>query len=340
MSEWIVTGKTVEQAIEQACDEYGFSSDEISVEVLEMPARRFFSSTPAKVKITLEQEQKEHAPASAVKKEQPAEAAPKAPPRKEAAPTPEPAKAPVAPAPAAEQEAPTEEPATGEKIDVAVQFFTTVAAGMGAKDLTVTPVRTGGATILKVEGPSVGVLIGRRGETMEALSYLVSLAANRGEGEYEKIGLDVAGYRAKREKDLASLAKRVGSKVQKTGRSHIFEPMNPYERRIIHSTISEMQDLVSESTGEGAARRVVVRSTADNAQQDKPRSDRDRSRAPRRGGKGGGRGTNNAERPPRREAPPRPPRPQPKADGAAEAAPRTEGIDDSFDLPLYGKIEL
>jgi len=340
MSEWIVTGKTVEQAIEQACAEYGFSSDEISVEVLEMPARRFFSSTPAKVKITLEQEQREHAPVSEVKKEQPVEDAPKAPPRKEAAPKEAPAPAAPAAAVAAEQETFTEEPASGEKIDIAVEFFTTVAAGMGAKELTVTPVKVGGATILKVEGPSVGMLIGRRGETMEALSYLVSLAANRGEGEYEKIGLDVAGYRAKREKDLASLAKRVGAKVQKTGRSHMFEPMNPYERRIIHSTISEMQDLVSESTGEGAARRVVVRSTAANAQQDKPRSDRDRSRAPRRGGKGGGHGAGNAERAPRREAPPRPPRPQPKADGAAEAAPRTDGIDDSFDLPLYGKIEL
>lgn len=338
MSEWIVTGKTVEQAIEQACAEYGFSSDEITVEVLEMPSRRFFSSTPAKVKITLEQEQKEHTPAGTAKKEQPVPDAPKAQPREEAAPAPAP-KTPQAPAtPAAVQEDLPEEPATGEKIELAVQFFTTVAAGMGAKDLTVTPVKVGGATILKVEGPSVGVLIGRRGETMEALSYLVSLAANRGEGDYEKIGLDVAGYRAKREKDLASLAKRVGAKVQKTGRSYMFEPMNPYERRIIHSTISEMQDLVSESTGEGAARRVVVRSTAANAQQDKPRGDRDHSRAPRRGGKGGH--GNNAERAPRREAPPRPPRPQPKADGAAEAAPRTEGIDDSFDLPLYGKIEL
>ena len=137
MSEWIVTGKTVEQAIEQACAEYGFSSDEITVEVLEMPSRRFFSSTPAKVKITLEQEQKEHTPAGTAKKEQPVPDAPKAQPREEAAPAP----APKAPAtPAAVQEDLPEEPATGEKIELAVQFFTTVAAGMGAKDLTVTPV--------------------------------------------------------------------------------------------------------------------------------------------------------------------------------------------------------
>ena len=339
MSEWIVTGKTVEQAIEQACTEYGFSSDEITVEVLEMPARRFFSSTPAKVKITLEQEQKEHPSVSATKKESPVPDAPEVQPRGQEAPAPKPAPAAIAPAFATEQQDFTEEPASGEKIDLAVQFFTTIAEGMGAKDLTVTPVRLGTATILKVEGPSVGVLIGRRGETMEALSYLVSLAANRGEGEYEKIGLDVAGYRAKREKDLSSLAKRVGVKVQKTGRSHMFEPMNPYERRIIHSTIGEMQNLVSESTGEGAARRVVVRSAAANAQQDKqPYSDR--ARVPHKGGRGPRSSGNNAERAPRREAPPRPPRPQPQADGAAEAAPRTEGIDDSFDLPLYGKIEL
>ena len=96
----------------------------------------------------------------------------------------------------------------------------------------------------------LGALIGRRGETMESLSYLASLVANRLEGDYIKLGLDVAGYRDKRESDLTALAQRIGAKVRKTGRSFAMEPMNPYERRIIHSAISKMEGVRSESKGE------------------------------------------------------------------------------------------
>ena len=101
---------------------------------------------------------------------------------------------------------------------------------------------------------------------MESLSYLASLVANRLEGDYIKLGLDVAGYRDKRESDLTALAQRIGAKVRKTGRSFAMEPMNPYERRIIHSAISKMEGVRSESKGEGRDRRVVIYSTAPDAQ--------------------------------------------------------------------------
>lgn len=132
---------------------------------------------------------------------------------------------------------------------------------------------------------------------MESLSYLASLVANRLEGDYIKLGLDVAGYRDKRENDLTVLAQRIGNKVRKTGRSFAMEPMNPYERRIIHSAIGKMEGVRSESKGEGRDRRVVIYSTAPDAQTDntygerRPRGNGRRPGGNRNGGFRGGRGS-------------------------------------------------
>ena len=342
MKELIVTAKTVEDAIEQAyaeCARLGVAREEVSVEVLETPTRRLFFSSPAKVKAVYGQEEapapKEEIPAAPQpeKQAQPKKKAEKqAKAEEKAQPTPAQEKKPEK----SEQETPAseaEQPAEGPKVDAAVAYFKAVAAGMGVENITVQPVRQNKNVILRVDGPDVGVLIGRRGETMEALGYLTSLAGNRLEGEYEKIGLDVAGYRSKREKDLAALARRVGARVQKTGRSHMFEPMNPYERRIIHSAISEMENLTSESTGEGADRRVVVRSTAPNALPDKPRAPRSG-----RGGRGGrGRGRGRGSRKETREPAPRP---EPTGDTPIVPERPAASLDEAFDLPLYGKIEL
>ena len=90
---------------------------------------------------------------------------------------------------------------------------------MGVENVTFSAVQKGEATIIRLDGEKLGALIGRRGETMESLSYLASLVANRLEGDYIKLGLDVAGYRDKRESDLTALAQRIGAKVRKTGRS-------------------------------------------------------------------------------------------------------------------------
>ncbi len=339
MSELIVTAKTVDQAIDKACAQLGLSRDEVSVEVLEMPTRRLFSSTPAKVKVTYGSEEEQPAPVEPER--EPAAEAPAPQEQEKAQPAPaaaEPA-APAAPAEQAAQAQPAAEPATGEKVEAAVAYFKAVAAQMGVEGFTVEPVRVNGAVILRVDGPNVGALIGRRGETMESLSYLVGLAGNRAGGDYEKFGLDVAGYRGKREKDLDALARRVGAKVQKTGRSHMFEPMNPYERRIIHSAISEMEELSSESTGEGADRRVVVRSTGPNALPDKPRAPRGDRYGRSGGGKGGPR-KGGRDRGPRREPRERPPRPQPTGEAPVVPERAPSSLDESFDLPLYGKIEL
>ena len=381
------TGKTVDEARAKACALLGVQADDLNVscEVLEMPQKTGFLGlklTPAKVCVSVEDPD---APAAApaepvVEKKTPVQEAVKAAPVAEepaaAAAQPE-AKAeePAAPAaeaaaaqqPAAEEEEP-EVPIVIEenaKIKAAVDYLREVIALMGVENVTFSAVQKGEATIIRLDGEKLGALIGRRGETMESLSYLASLVANRLEGDYIKLGLDVAGYRDKRESDLTALAQRIGAKVRKTGRSFAMEPMNPYERRIIHSAISKMEGVRSESKGEGRDRRVVIYSTAPDAQTEntygerRPRGGRGNGRRPGGSRNGGYRGGNRSEHGDHngnrggyrgsRNGAPRGPRPSgvpertyaPRdAENAAPVAPkRTERVDDFADFS-FGKIEL
>ena len=366
------TGKTVDEARAKACALLGVQADDLNVsyEVLEMPQKTGFlglKTTPAKVRVSVEEpdapaapvvEEKvepevnpvvEETPAEKTKAEEPA-AAPVA---EEAAPVEETAD------PAAEGEEP-EVPINIEenaKVKAAVDYLKEVIALMGVENVTFSAVQKGEATIIRLDGEKLGALIGRRGETMESLSYLASLVANRLEGDYIKLGLDVAGYRDKRESDLTALAQRIGAKVRKTGRSFAMEPMNPYERRIIHSAIGKMEGVRSESKGEGRDRRVVIYSTAPDAQTDntygerRPRGNGRRPGGSRNGGFRGGRGSSPRNGGPRngRPAGSRGPRPSsvpertyaPRdAETAAPVAPkRTERVDDFADFS-FGKIEL
>ena len=114
---------------------------------------------------------------------------------------------------------------------------------------------------VKMQGENSGIAIGRRGETLDALQYLTSLVINRTSEDYTRVVMDVSDYRLKREETLVRLAQRVGEKVQKTRRSVTLEPMNPYERRIIHSALQGVADVETGSIGEEPSRKVVVRST-------------------------------------------------------------------------------
>ena len=373
------TGKTVDEARAKACALLGVQADDLNVscEVLEMPQKTGFLGlklTPAKVCVSVEEPD---APAAApaepvVEKKTPVQEAVKAAPVAE-----EPAAAAVQPEAKAEEEpaAPTaeaaaEQPAAEEeepevpivieenaKIKAAVDYLREVIALMGVENVTFSAVQKGEATIIRLDGEKLGALIGRRGETMESLSYLASLVANRLEGDYIKLGLDVAGYRDKRESDLTALAQRIGAKVRKTGRSFAMEPMNPYERRIIHSAISKMEGVRSESKGEGRDRRVVIYSTAPDAQTENTYGER-RGRGGNRNGRRPGGNRNGGYRGERRSnggyrgnrsGAPRGPRPSsvpertyaPRdAESAAPVAPkRTERVDDFADFS-FGKIEL
>ena len=376
------TGKTVDEARAKACALLGVQADDMNVsyEVLEMPQKTGFlglKTTPAKVRVSVEEPDAPAAvPAKPVEPvaEQPVEtAAPvqeTAPAAEEtvaqepAAPAAEQAPAAQQPAEAAEEAEEVEEPIVIEenaKVKAAVDYLREVITLMGVENVTFSAVQKGEATIIRLDGEKLGALIGRRGETMESLSYLASLVANRLEGDYIKLGLDVAGYRDKRESDLTALAQRIGAKVRKTGRSFAMEPMNPYERRIIHSAIGKMEGVRSESKGEGRDRRVVIYSTAPDAQTEntygerRPRGNGRRPGGNRNGGYRGGNhggersGRNGGYRGGSRPSGSRGPRPSgvpertyaPRdAETAAPVAPkRTERVDDFADFS-FGKIEL
>ena len=374
------TGKTVDEARAKACALLGVQAEDLNVsyKVLEMPQKTGFLGlklTPAKVRVSVEEPD---VPAAPIVEEAPAPAAEEkveasaeeaaAPAPAEDAPAAEQPAAPVeeAAAPAEETAAPAEEAEEVEvpinieennKVEAAVDYLKEVITLMGVSDVTFSAVQKGEATIIRLDGEKLGALIGRRGETMESLSYLASLVANRLEGDYIKLGLDVAGYRDKRESDLTALAQRIGAKVRRTGRSFAMEPMNPYERRIIHSAIGKMEGVRSESKGEGRDRRVVIYSTDPNAVAESanarprgPRGGHDRNGNGRSGGyhrggerrgdrngrgprNGGGRGGYRSNVPERTYTPR-------DAENAAPVAPkRTERVDDFADLS-FGKIEL
>ena len=134
--------------------------------------------------------------------------------------------------------------------------------GVDAK-LEVSPIETG--IEILISGEHLGHIVGRRGETLDALQYLTVLAANRKELGYCRITLDTGNYREKREKTLQGLAKRMAGQALKTGRNSALEPMNPYERRIIHTTIQEIDGVNSWSVGEEPNRRVIIGVSRENA---------------------------------------------------------------------------
>jgi spoIIIJ-associated protein len=111
---------------------------------------------------------------------------------------------------------------------------------------------------VNIMGEDIGILIGRRGETLDALQYLTSLAVNRKNVEYKRVGLDIENYRAKREEALKKVANKVAARVIKSKKSFKLEPMNPFERRVIHSELQKNKRVETFSIGEEPNRRVVV----------------------------------------------------------------------------------
>ena len=115
-----------------------------------------------------------------------------------------------------------------------------------------------GNVYAQMTGDTLGILIGRRGETLDAIQYLASLKMNRGKDSYTRITLDTENYRAKREDTLVRLANRMANRAVKTGRKVSLEPMNPYERRIIHSALQADERVDTHSEGEDQNRHVVI----------------------------------------------------------------------------------
>lgn len=162
------------------------------------------------------------------------------------------------------------------KAEIAGEYIKSILANMGIANEISIEESEEGATI-EILGDTTGAVIGRRGETLDAIQYLASMTANRGDKEYYRITVDCCGYREKRKAILEELAAKIAKTVLRTGRTSTLEPMNPYERRIIHSAVANIEGVTSKSIGEEPYRKVVISST-----NPRPKKDFKGDRRPRR----------------------------------------------------------
>ena len=173
-----------------------------------------------------------------------------------------------------------------EKVAMAAAYLEKVLTALGVEDFKVNIIEKEDITVLDIVGEKLGIVIGRRGETLDSLQYLAILASNRHDEPYCRITVDCNGYRDKREETLKSLAERTANKVLRQGRRITLEPMNPYERRIIHSKVAEIEGVYSNSIGEEPYRKVVISAS-------QPHRDNNR-RNDRKGGRRNSNGTNRS----------------------------------------------
>ncbi len=147
------------------------------------------------------------------------------------------------------------------KADIAASYVSDIMVAMGYVKPTITITETEEGAVLDLSGDGVDGIIGRRGETIDSLQYLASLACNKQDKEFYRITLDCDGFRARRKVQLEELARKMAEKAKRTGRTMSLEPMNPYERRIIHAAVSEVEGCTSRSVGEDPYRKVLISST-------------------------------------------------------------------------------
>ena len=277
MREYIdVTGKNEEEAISKALAQLGLDRDDVSVEILERAKSGFLGlgSCPAKVRVSYGPEEEEPAPVESApvqeKTEQPAaKSEPRKNPEKRSAPKAEKkADKPVREKPVQEKSAPeqpkaqTQPVSLGEEVDdEKAQAIRTFLSGLLSQMESNAQVKVylpeKGRYRVILEGENLGALIGRRGETLDAIQQLTSYAVNRTGGRV-RVQLDAEGYREKREQSLQNLARKVAGKVVKYRRSVTLEPMNAYERHVIHTALQDVPGVTTYSTGVDPNRRVIV----------------------------------------------------------------------------------
>ena len=244
-----VTGKTEEEAIRKGLEQLGLERDDVSVEILERARSGFLGigSSPAKVRVTYELDVAE-------------EPKPEAPKAKPAEKKPEPKPAEKKPEPKAEEKK-TEPAAPACDNDDARRikdFLTGLLEHMdSAAEVKVYEEEKNRYKVI-LEGQKLGALIGRRGETLDAIQQLTNYAVNSGRDKHLRIHVDAENYRAKREQSLESLANKVAGKVLKYRRSVTLEPMNAYERHVIHAALQDKAGVTTYSVGTEPNRRVVV----------------------------------------------------------------------------------
>ena len=242
-----VTGKTEEEAIRAALSQLGLERDDVSVEILERSKSGFLGigSSPAKVRVSYELDVAEEpeVPQAKPAEKKPVEKKP------EGKPEPAPEKQPEQPA------APVSETEDADRIRA---FLTGLLEHMDCRAQVQVYEEEKNRYKVILEGQRLGALIGRRGETLDAIQQLTNYAVNSGREKRVRIHVDAENYRAKREQSLESLANKVAGKVLKYRRSVTLEPMNAYERHVIHAALQDKEGVTTYSIGTEPNRRVVV----------------------------------------------------------------------------------
>ena len=249
-----VSKKTVEEAITEACIQLGLASTDVEVEVIEKGSAGFLGigAKQAVIKAWKKQEKKENK--KEVKKEakKVVEEPKKEEVKEEAIPVVEESNEEVA---ETEEKLAEVEPQTKEACE---KFLTDVLKTMGMEVALTSEIDEDGSLSINMEGDNMGILIGKRGQTLDSLQYLTNRVANKMQDGYVRVKLDTENYRLRRKETLENLAKNIAHKVKRTKRSVSLEPMNPYERRIIHSALQADKYVSTHSEGEEPYRRVVV----------------------------------------------------------------------------------
>ncbi len=326
MREAIATGATVEEAKDNAIVLLGnIGNADIEFEIIDLPQRKvlgLFGGNPAKVRVYVESLDNE--PAKKQSEKKPVEK--KSTPVKDKKPEINAEKKSNNKAAKAETisdkketvkpENKSEKPVTyGVKnVESTIAYVKDMLEKMDIGEFTITSTDIENGVKLNIEGQGMGTVIGRRGETLDALQYLASLHCNHGEeGDFRRVVLDTSGYREKREKTLQELAAKTARQAIRSGRNQSLEPMNPYERRIIHTAVQDIDGVTSWSVSDGKNRRVII--GFEKGSEPAPR--------PRSGGRDGRRPSRNSAQ---------------SAPKKANTTPAAEPKNETGDGPMYGRI--
>lgn len=260
MKEFIGTGKTIEEATAAAkvglnAPQEAYDNGDVKIEIVAMPKKKvlgIFGGSDAKVKASYE----EKTPPQKMPEPRPRK------PRGEKKQTT--AKKPLPKKQSADksQDTQNQEPKTAglskSNLDFVCSYIENIVNGLKVKDVKVTAKIVDDYIEAEIVCDDYGIIIGHRGETLDAIQCLSSLAVKNKTGKYIRVTINVGDYRARREETLKALAKKNANYVLRTGKRYHFEPMNPYERRIIHTSIQEVDGVISRSIGNGTERRVVI----------------------------------------------------------------------------------
>lgn len=242
------TGRTEDEALAKALAELGLDRDDVSVTVVQRAKSGFLGigATPAVLSVEYEAPDEQVHAETAVGEDTP-----------------------TAPNVSATTAAPT---AGGEDYPEIRSFLTGLLERMGVKAELEIHASDAKGIVVNLSGPNMGAVIGRRGETLDAIQHLTNYAVNRGNDKHMHISVDAESYRAKREESLVHLAEKMAAKVIKYKRSMALEPMNSYERHIIHTALQDYEGVTTSSTGTEPNRRVVVSYDRPQQSANKPQS--------------------------------------------------------------------